>query len=52
VFTADSAANTLTVTRSSVTPNGCLVLDMVPGEFVNDLTAAVEDGQDVIRENS
>lgn len=50
VFDAGGPAAAMTVTESTVTPNGCVVLEMVPGEFVNDLTAAVEDGQDVIRE--
>ncbi|MEL4503814.1 dihydrofolate reductase family protein [Luteococcus sp. H138] len=52
VFTDTSPAHTMQVTSSAVTPNGCLALEMTPTEFVNDLTAAVEDGQDVIREVS
>ncbi|PNL16771.1 dihydrofolate reductase family protein [Micrococcus sp. FDAARGOS_333] len=49
VFSDAGPATTMSVTHSTVTPNGCLAIEMVPGEFVNDLTAAVEDGQDVIR---
>ena len=45
-----SPAHTMQVTHSATTPNGCFVVEMVPGEFKNDLTAAVVDGQDVIQE--
>lgn len=50
VCTGTGPASTMTVTHSAITPNGCLVIEMTPGDFVNDLTAAVEDGQDVIRQ--
>ncbi|WP_420175024.1 dihydrofolate reductase family protein [Luteococcus sp. OSA5] len=49
IFGDDSPAHTMRVTRSAVTPNGCLAVELVPGDFRNDLTAAVQDGQDVIR---
>ncbi|MDO5662465.1 MAG: dihydrofolate reductase family protein [Brachybacterium sp.] len=50
IFTDTSPAATMTVTHSAVTPGGCFVVEMEPGTFVNDLTAAVEDGHDVIRD--
>ncbi|MBD5831943.1 dihydrofolate reductase family protein [Janibacter melonis] len=50
VLTADGPARAMTVTSATVTPNGCVVTEMTPADFDNSLTAAVEEGQDVIRE--
>ena len=50
VIAGSGPASTMTVVQSTVTAHGCFATEMVTGPFVNDLTAAVEDGQDVIRD--
>lgn len=47
LFGPDGPASTMSVTRSSVTPNGVVSLELVPGDFKAGL-AGIEDGSDVV----
>lgn len=50
IFYGNGPASSMTVTHHRVTDSGVIAIDMIPGDFVNNVRPAVRDGKETLEE--
>ena len=51
IFSVIDPASSMKVTHHLVTDSGVVSLELVPGDFVNDLKPVVKDGRETLKRN-